>query len=81
MYMKIFIYMLIIIGILTYKMWWRPKVCKEKIKHKVKEMGGEILNIEQISMREEIYAVIYVIKEKEEKAVVKFNFMDEQKWK
>ena len=30
-----------------YKMWWRPKICKERIRDKIKEMGGKVLNIEQ----------------------------------
>ncbi|MEA4825734.1 MAG: hypothetical protein VB130_03740 [Clostridium sp.] len=73
--------MLVLIIGLTYKLWWRPKVSKKIIIDKIAQMGGEVIRIEQVSIREEIYNVTYMIEGKEQKNVVKFSFMNEQWWK
>ncbi|WMJ80956.1 hypothetical protein RBU49_01515 [Clostridium sp. MB40-C1] len=75
------LFYLLLIGLLIYMIWWRPKVCKEKIRDKIRKMGGEVLDIELIGSREQIYNVRYRIKEKDEKAVVIFNFICEEEWK
>ncbi|MCY6370686.1 hypothetical protein [Clostridium ganghwense] len=76
-----FICLLFIIGGLIYEKWWRPKVCEKKIRDRIRKMGGEVWGIERLSMREEIYSVIYRIGEKNEKGVVKFNLMYKQDWR
>lgn len=72
---------LIITSALIFKLWWRPKVYKKIIEDEIIRMGGKILSIELISMREEIYTVEYNIGGKNEKKVLKFGFMNEIKWK
>ncbi|MCY6957742.1 hypothetical protein [Clostridium brassicae] len=75
------LFYLLVIGLLLYSIWWRPKVCKEKIRNKIRKMGGEVLDIESLSSRERIYSVKYRIGEKSEKAVVIFDFAYEEEWK
>lgn len=77
----IYIALLVFIIGLTYKIWWRPKVCNKVIIDKITKIGGEVLKIEQISIREETYSVVYIIEGKEQRNVVKFSFMNEQWWK
>ncbi len=80
-YMYKYICLLLVIGIGIYEKWWRPKVCEKQIRAKIREMGGEVLEIKRLSIREEIYSVLYKIGGKNQKAVVKFNLTYKQDWR
>lgn len=77
----IIIGLLIVIGTLVYQVWWKPKVCRKIISDKIIKMGGEVIEIEQLSIRDEIYKVIYRIESENRKSIVKFKFMNEEEWK
>ncbi|MCY6485425.1 hypothetical protein OW763_13905 [Clostridium aestuarii] len=76
-----FIWILLLIAFVVYESWWRPKVCKEKINEEIKKIGGEVLSIEKLTSKKEIYHVIYKVGEKQEKVVIEFNFIYEQFWR
>lgn len=50
-----------------------PKSCKKKIYNQINVLGGRVVKIERLSLRGKIYCVFYILDEKHEKAIVRFN--------
>lgn len=79
--MNKFIIVIIFILVLIWEKWRRPIVCGRKIYEHIKEQGGEIISVERMSSREEIYHVHYKIRDKDFNSVVKFNIFYHSYWK
>lgn len=55
-------------------------MCKKKIFTHVKDIEGQLVSINKISSREEIFNVIYVKNELTHHCSVKFNFFYKDIW-
>lgn len=73
--MFIFILLLVI-----YEKIWRIHICKKKIYNHINEIGGELISIEKLTLRDEFFNVNFSINEKIEHATVKFNFFYKERW-
>lgn len=58
-----------------------PKICKKKIYNHIGNLGGQIIDIEKLTIREKLYCVNFIIDGKPEKAIVRFDFFLEDMWK
>jgi hypothetical protein len=54
--------------------------CKKKIYKQINVLGGSVVKIERLSLRETNYCVYYILDEKYEKVIVRFNVLTEDKW-
>lgn len=77
--MKSFILISAVLVILWEKLR-RPKICEKKIHKHIKDIGGEVIWIKKIGIRDEIYRVSYKIDEPIEAAIVKFNLFYHMDW-
>ena len=71
---------IILIVLLIYEKFWRPRVFKKKIHKYIKNLGGKILHIDCISNREEVYNVTYYLNDIRKNATVKFSLFYKQDW-
>jgi hypothetical protein len=58
-----------------------PKICNRKIYNHINDLGGQVLDIEKLSMREKLYCVNYTLNGKSEKSIVRFDIFYEDIWK
>ncbi|MDF2941380.1 MAG: hypothetical protein K0S01_238 [Herbinix sp.] len=72
---------IIISLILLYDFVVTPKICKKKIYSQINNIGGQIIIIEKLSRREQLYCVNYIVNGKLEKAIIRFNIAYESTWK
>lgn len=63
-----------------YEYTLRIHVCKKKIYNHIKNIGGQIISIEKLSPRDEIFSVAYNLNGKSEYSTVKFSFFYKTKW-
>jgi hypothetical protein len=67
--------------VLIYEYVISPKICNKKIHSHINNLGGQVVNIEKLTTREKLYCVYYTLNEKSEKAIVRFNILNEETWK
>lgn len=79
--MDFIVWTIIIVLILVYEFVVCPKICKRKISRYITNLGGEIINIERLTIRDYLYCVNYVLDNKTEKAIVQFNLFFEDTWR
>lgn len=72
--------LLFLILFLLYEKIRRPVICKKKIYKHITDIGGEVINIERISHRDEIFSVHYKIGSDSKTATVKFDFFYSATW-
>lgn len=68
-------------GYFIWESWRRPVVCEGKIVAHVRARGGEVVSMERVGVREDVYYVHYRIGNKGIKGVVRFSFLYEPTWK
>ncbi len=78
--LKTSIAVIILIVLLVYEKFWRPRVFKKKIHEYIENLGGNVLHIDRISSREEAYHVIYYLNDIRKNATVKFSLFYKQDW-
>jgi hypothetical protein len=77
-----FVWLIIIIApILFYELVLSPKICNKKIYSHIDNIGGQIVDIEKLTIREHLYCVYYTLNGKSEKAIVRFDIFYESTWK
>lgn len=79
--MDILIAIIIFTPLLLYEYVVSPKICKKKIYHHISNLGGQIVDIEKLTIREKLYCIDYIKDGKPEKAIVRFDFFLEDEWK
>jgi hypothetical protein len=72
---------IIITPVLIYEYVVSPKICMKKIYNHINNLGGQVVEIEKLTIREKLYCVYYTLNEKSEKAIVRFNIINEETWK
>lgn len=72
---------LIIAPLMLYEFVLVPKVCKKKIYSHIYNLGGDVVNIEKLTTREQLYCVYYTLNGKTEKSIVRFDIFYESTWK
>jgi hypothetical protein len=79
--MEIALSILIVTLILIYDFILSPKICKKKIYSHINNIGGNVIDIERLTLKEYLYCVNYIMNGKPEKAIVRFNIFYESSWK
>jgi hypothetical protein len=67
--------------VLIYEFVVSPRICKRMIIRHISSMGGEVIDIERLTLREFLYSVDYRRNGKAEKAVVQFNIFYHGTWR
>lgn len=75
-----YLLLILIMLIIIYEKVWRKHICKKKIYKHIKNKGGDLVSIEKLSLRDEIFNIVYTINGKSERATVKFNFLYKETW-
>jgi len=70
----------IVISLVLYEKVWRNRVCRKKIRKYIENSNGEVLNIERVTPRDEIFVVSYKRNEKVEERTVKFSIFYSEYW-
>lgn len=76
---KIFLIVLLLL-LLIYEKLIRPQICEKKIGEYLQSINGDLIMLEKVSIREEIYSVKYKVGNFPQTSVVKFNFFFKYKW-
>ena len=72
---------IILILALIYEVVICPRICKRMILRHISSMGGEVYNIERLTLREFLYCVDYWSDGKTEKAIVEFDLFYRSTWR
>ncbi|MDF2870098.1 MAG: hypothetical protein K0R05_1673 [Anaerocolumna sp.] len=75
-----YLILLFIILLIIYEKVWRKHICKKKIYKHIKRREGDILSIEKLSLRDEVFKIVYTIDGQSENSIVKFNFFYKETW-
>ena len=78
--MKFILIVCALLVALLYEKVWRRIKCKEKIIAHISELGGETINIEKVTSRNEIYVVYYIIDGTQKQSTVEFSFIYTESW-
>ena len=79
--MDILIVIIIFTPFLLYEYVVSPKICKKKIYSHIGNLGGQIVEIDKLTIREKLYCIDYIVDGKPKKAIVRFNYFLEDTWK
>lgn len=58
-----------------------PRICRKKIYSHIDNIGGQVTDIEKLTIREQLYCVYYTIDGRQEKAIVRFDLFYNSSWK
>jgi hypothetical protein len=72
---------LFVILLLIYEFVLNPRICKKKIYDHISNIGGNVIDIERLTLKEYLYCVNYIMNGKSEKAIVRFNVFYKSTWK
>jgi hypothetical protein len=72
---------IIIILLFLYEFLLAPKICKRMIYKHIDDIGGSVIEIERLTLKEYLYCVNYNIGGKVEKSIVQFNIFFRSTWK
>lgn len=79
--MEFAVSILIIALLILFDLVVNPRICKKKIFNHINNIGGKVIDIERLTLKEYLFIVNYIMDGKSEKAIVQFNVFYKSTWK